>query len=252
MWATTDPYLFSIISQNCLNHVSHYAKFNPNQHGFTRTRYTVTNLVTFLDFFTPVFRGYRQADAIHFDLSNAFGLVPHTMLLHELNSFGFSGAYVSCLRNYLPNRQSRFRFSGTLSLPFQVTPGVPQGSVLGSFLFNVFINDSINYCKLLIFADDLKIFRVINSPHDCILLQTDINYVSDWCITNSMRLNIAKRRVTTYTRKTNFLSYEYQLCHVTITRTSSIKDFSFLWFRVNILTVKIKGKDVPVTGHGGP
>jgi hypothetical protein len=39
-----------------------------------------------------------------------------------------------------------------------------------------------------------------------------------------MRLNIPKTRVMTYTRKTNFLSYEYQLCHVIITRTSSIKD----------------------------
>jgi hypothetical protein len=38
--------------------------------------------------------------------------------------------------------------------------------------------NSVNYCKLLIFADNLKIFRVINSPHDCILLQSDINSVS--------------------------------------------------------------------------
>jgi hypothetical protein len=35
------------------DHISHYAKLNPNQHGFTRTKSTVTNLVTFLDFLTP-------------------------------------------------------------------------------------------------------------------------------------------------------------------------------------------------------
>jgi hypothetical protein len=39
-----------------------------------------------------------------------------------------------------------------------------------------------SYCKLLIFADDLKIVRVINSPHDCLLLQSDIDSMSDWCI----------------------------------------------------------------------
>ncbi|PNF40690.1 hypothetical protein B7P43_G02183 [Cryptotermes secundus] len=39
-----------------------------------------------------------------------------------------------------------------------------------------------------------------------------------------MKLNIAKTRVVSYTRKTNFLSYEYQLCHAIITRTSSVKD----------------------------
>jgi hypothetical protein len=84
--------------------------------------------------------------------------------------------------------------------------------------------NSVNYCTLFIFADDLKIFRIINSPHDCLLLQSNVNSVSDWCTANSMRLNIAKTRVVSYTKKTNFLCYEYQLCHATITRTSSIKD----------------------------
>jgi hypothetical protein len=69
----------------------------------------------------------------------------------------------------------------------EVTSDVPQGFVLGSFLFNIFINDlcnSVNYSKHLIFTDDLKLFLVINSPHDCLLLQSDINSVSDWCAAN--------------------------------------------------------------------
>jgi hypothetical protein len=209
------------------DHVLHFVKLNPNQHGFTRTKSTVTNLVTFLDFLTPVVRGQRQADAVYFDLSNAFDLVPHNMLLHKLSSFGFSDAYVSWFRSYFTNRQSRVRVSGTLSLPFQVTSGVPQGSVLGPFLFNVFINDlcnSIKHCNFLFFADDLKIFRVVKSPHVCLLFQSDINSVNDWCTANTMMLNAAKTRVVSYTRKTNFLSYKYQLCHNTISRTSSIKD----------------------------
>jgi hypothetical protein len=47
----------------------------------------------------------------------------------------------------------------------------------------VFINDLgnfINNCKFLTFDDDLKIFRVISSPYDCLLLQSDINSVNDW------------------------------------------------------------------------
>jgi hypothetical protein len=51
-----------------------------------------------------------------------------------------------------------------------------------------------------------------------------INSVSDWCTANSTRLNIAKTHVVSYTRGKKYLSYEYQLCHNTITRTSSIKD----------------------------
>jgi hypothetical protein len=65
------------------NHVLHYVKLNPNQHGFTKSKSTVTNLVTFLDFMTPVVRCQRQADGVYFDLSNAFDLVPHNLLLHK-------------------------------------------------------------------------------------------------------------------------------------------------------------------------
>jgi hypothetical protein len=57
--------------------------------------------VTFLKFFTPFVRGQRQADAVSFDISQAFDLVPHNMLLRILSSFGFSDDYVSWFRSYL-------------------------------------------------------------------------------------------------------------------------------------------------------
>jgi hypothetical protein len=147
------------------------------------------------------------------------------LLLHKLSPFGLSdGSWFRC---YLTNKQSRVRISGTLSLPFQITFGVPQGSVMGHFLFNVFINDISNsnkHCEVLIFADKLKIFRVINSSYDCLLLTPDINSMWDWCAANSVRRYIAKTRVILYSRKTNVLRYEYQLCHAAMTSVSNIKD----------------------------
>jgi hypothetical protein len=58
--------------------------------------------------------------------------------------------------------------------------GVPQGSPLGTLLFNTFINDlyaKINFSGFLLYADDLKIFCVIKSAEDCKLLQSDVDSV---------------------------------------------------------------------------
>jgi hypothetical protein len=102
------------------DHVSHYVKLNPNQHGFTKSKSTVTNFITFLKFMTPIVRSH-QADAVYFDISNPFDLVPHNLLLHKLSSFGFSDGYVSWFRSYLSKRHFWVRISGTFSLHFKVT-----------------------------------------------------------------------------------------------------------------------------------
>jgi hypothetical protein len=70
----------------------------------------------------------------------------------------------------------------------------------------------------------IKFFRVFSCPHDCLLLQSNNNSVSDWSAANCIRLNIAQTRLISNSRKTNVLSYECQLCHAAITCTNSIKD----------------------------
>jgi hypothetical protein len=91
------------------DHVSYYIKLNPNQQGFTKSKSPVTNLVSFLEVVTPAVCSQRQADAVYFDFSTAFVLVPHTLLLRKLSSLGFSDGYVSWFSSYLANRRSRVR-----------------------------------------------------------------------------------------------------------------------------------------------
>jgi hypothetical protein len=78
--------------------------------------------------------------------------------------------------------------------------------------------------NIYFFADDIKIFRAVDSLQDCYLLQSDIDSVQGWCTANCMKLNIGKTRVIYFSRKTNALIYDYKLCQSSITRSHSIKD----------------------------
>jgi hypothetical protein len=58
-------------------------RFSPYQHGFSESKSALINVVTYVDLISPLVGSQSQADASYFDLSNAFDLVPHSLLLHK-------------------------------------------------------------------------------------------------------------------------------------------------------------------------
>jgi hypothetical protein len=111
------PLLFSIIFSKVFeyimhDHIYHFfkSKLNSSQHGFNKSKSTITNLVIFLDFVTPLVCSQGQVDSIHFDFSNAFDILPHALLLHKLNNYGLSYGYINWFHSYLTNRESCVRF----------------------------------------------------------------------------------------------------------------------------------------------
>jgi hypothetical protein len=122
--------------------------------------------------------------------------------VHEL-----SDGYVNWFHSYLTNCLSSVSFLHTFPLPFQVLLVIPQESLIGPLLFNLFTNDLcivLKYCKYLLFADDIKIFHVVHSTDDGTLLQSDIELIQGWCMAHFMKLNISKTKVTAFNKKNKY------------------------------------------------
>ena len=141
-------------------------------------------------------KGY-PTDIIFTDFAKAFDKVPHRRLLHKLKSYGVSDNLYKWIESWLTDRQQRVTIGNNKSDWKTVSSGVPQGSVLGPLLFLIYINDLPEKMQhhFKMYADDCKIIGVIESNHDIIKLQTDIDEAVKWSHTWLMSFNVDKCKV---------------------------------------------------------
>ena len=120
-----------------------------------------------------------------------------------------------------------------------------MGSNLGPLFFLIFINDicdSVQYSKVLKFADDLKIYKIINELQDCEKLQSDVNSLHKWSIPNKLPFHIGKCRIMSYSRCRNPIIFIYSMNDIQLERVNETVDLgvhfnSVLSFDDHILSV---------------
>ena len=136
------------------------------------------------------------AGALLTDLSKAFDCLNHELLIAKLEAYGFDKSSLDYTYSYLSDRKQRTKVNSSFSEWCNILFGVPQGSILGPLLFNIYINDIfffLNNSNIANYADDTTPYS-IDTTLDALLdsLQSDINTLTKWFHDNYLKLNADK------------------------------------------------------------
>ena len=153
--------MLPIIQTFLSNFVSAYRKHYSANHALISL---IENLKKNLD-------NNRMVRVVFMDLSKAFDSIPHDLLIAKMEAYGFCEDFLTFLNSYLKRQKQSVNIKNVHSM-FQILLScVPEGSILGPLVFNIFLNDLLYFIKdtqLLNFADDITIAAFSNSLDDLI------------------------------------------------------------------------------------
>ena len=198
-----------IIYRQLLQYFNTNMLISPEQNGFRSEHSTTHTLFKYIDYISTKLNAGYDVISLYLDLSKAFDTVNHHVLLRKLHLlYSFDPFAISFITSYLSDRKIKVKISDSdISSDYIVKHGVPQGSILGPFLFIIYINDVFskvdNELKVVCYADDTVISYPVNSMHQYNNFQIKINNVLEYYAKNFLIINAKKSFIQIFRRKKN-------------------------------------------------
>ena len=171
----------------------------PNQSAYLKNRSTSTALHTIIDEIASKANNGEVTALCTLDIAKGFDTISHSILLHKLAFYGCDPSSLKWFKSCLTGRTQTVKCNNYLSSELQISIGVPQGSVLGPFLFIIYMNDLPTCMTNGVshsFADDSSMaanHKTICGAQN--ILQDNLNNASNWFNSNKLVVNPNKSNV---------------------------------------------------------
>lgn len=236
------PTFSKILETVVLNRLSSYLEVNniltESQFGFRPNKSTNSALIDLTNHVLGALDGSLISHGLMCDLSRAFDCVRHDILIEKLKLYGVQGTCIKWFASYLNQRKQKTLLTlneKTIHSSWKdISTGIPQGSVLGPLLFNVYVNDLPANCpeKIIMYADDTTAIITTKVPTESNKVIKDaLESLNEWFSVNGLKLNKDKTKIINFsTRNKSSTNISVKEDHVETAKLLGIVlDRAFKW-----------------------
>ena len=206
------------------------------QFGFTANCGVTDAVINLLGFIRNSVQSKHHCIAVFCDFSKAFDTIDHDRLLMKLSRYGVRGVALNLIKSYPSGRSQSVIINGTPSDPLHISHGVPQGSILGPWLFNIYVNDLAHYLSHpapVQYADDTTLMAK-NLNFDALFnqVQSVLNLFYEWSLANYLSLNSSKTKYMLFSNS-NFCGPHLPLFINDAFLSAAVNIFKFLGIHID-------------------